>query len=546
MQLRAFTTCLALLALIFLALALRLRGLDFLLPFQGEPDADLVMQVALFEGAQVHPEQAPQYARYPHLISRAVTLFTVGDRDSVRLPDLDRYPEQTAAAYVRVRWVVALLSLLAVPATWLLARIYLPPAWSLLAASAMVTSLLALWFAQEARPHAGSMALPALAVVSCVALRRRGSLGAYILAGMACGVATGGLQSGIAVLLPLLAAHFSVDRPRPWHAQARLLVSLAITALCIRVFYPFFFATDGVEKVPVALAGKLLNLGGHKIFLNLFNGSGLPKVWWDLWSYDPALFLGSMLGIGAWVVQRTARHPTVRANRADQLVVLAYAIPYFTVIALYQRSYQRFLLPLLPFLACLSAYGLLFTVRQLSRHLGSAGRVAAGLLIALWLGFPALAAERLTHARAAPSTIELAGVWLRRHATPGTNRVALGPSFRLPLPEAPCVVFAIPASDLPQIARAPRGYLASLRADYVAIEVFAAGRRNPALGMLRDTLAQMASLAVRLSPDGDPMRSEQPISFQDDEVPDRDHASTRILQARRVGPVIEIYRMAGT
>ncbi len=42
-----------------------------------------------------------------------------------------------------------------------------------------------------------------------------------------------------------------------------------------------------------------------------------------------------------------------RERDPGRLVVLSFALPYALVVGLYARSYQRFLLPLLPFLALL-------------------------------------------------------------------------------------------------------------------------------------------------------------------------------------------------
>jgi len=564
-------------ALVALALALRLRGLDFFLPLLPDPDANIVRQVELMEQQSPRPEQHTGYVSYPHLIARAVTLFSSAQSWDNPPPALsiEQHLARAGAPFRRVRQVVAIMSLLAVPATWLLARNYLSPAWSLLAASAMVTSLLTVCFAQQARPHAASMAFPALAVLSCIALRRRGTVVAYLLAGCACGLALGALQSGVAVLIPLAVAHTLSSGTAGWR-HLRLLLSLAMVALCLYAFYPFLF-TSGADNTlgPVGLADSTLTQGGHKLFLHLFNGRGLPTVVWWLWSYEPALVIGSALGTAAWLARLATGHSSgARAGASDHLVVLSYAVPYFAVLLLYGRTFERFLLPLLPFLACLSAYGLHAVWHTLAGQprLGRLAPWPAALLIALWVGFPALAAERLTHARAAPSTVELAGDWLRQHTTPGVDRIVLGFALQVPLygdpaeiskirklgmrnlpwvwyqkqvfhrapPDPRYLLIPLPFSrkSAAQIARFPGEFLAAQNALCFVTQVYAS--RVPVFEALRDTLQRTSILVARFSPDDD-AENLLPIGYQGDLVPGREHMSTRVLRAHRAGPVIEIF-----
>lgn len=590
---------LSLLALLGLTLAgglLRTRGLDHLLPAHVEPDAHIVVQVDLMERGAEAPEHDPNYGKYPHLVAWATRALTTAEAwDLGREASVEEHLARATAPYLRVRWTVALLSLLAIPVTYLLGRVFLTRPAALLAASAAVTSLLALWFAAQARPHGAVMAFPALAVLGCLALHRRRDAVGYALAGAGCALAVASLQSGVATLLPLAFTHILVSRDA-WrrgkraalHAQLPLLLPIGLVALAIVGGYPFLFAGHSADAGEVELKGTTVHQAGHLIFLDLFNGRGFVTMLWELWSHDPALFVGGLLGIGAALVRRLRRGGSAsRASRFELWIVLAYAVPYFAVIGLYQRSYERFLLPLLPFLAVLSAYGLSAIVewaRAASRSPAqplARGRLAgASLLVALWIGYPALAAVRLTNARVAPSTHERAAAWVAEEDVPRTRSVLLTPATCLPLfhdttdlpgrmqmhlraslwpyyqlrtfggdsPE-PKVELAWmdlrTKADRKRAQQRPAAYLDSLRAELIVLEVYVGGRNHPLLESLRVALLARGERLARFSPDRDPDRSDQPIGYQVETIPERIHRSWRILQAESEGPVIEVYRWPG-
>jgi hypothetical protein len=108
-------------------------------------------------------------------------------------------------------------------------------------------------------------------------------------------------------------------------------------------------------------------------------------------------------------------------------------------------------------------------------------------------------------------------------------------------PEPRYVLFWMPLGRkfLAHIARFPAEHLASQNADCFVTEVYASG--HPVFDVLRDALSRTSSLVARLSPDGADAHSQLPIGYEADKVPGREHMSTRILRAHRVGPVIEIY-----
>lgn len=423
------------LALTLVALCARRVGLGFLVPERMEGDGGvLVRQVELIERRAAEPWRDDCWSYYPHLVARAVAVLTRAEatRPGPEAP-LDAHLASASAPHLRVRGVVAWLSVLLVPGTWWLVRRFASRPAALLATAAVAFSPLALVCSQEARPHAPAAAAALLALVAALRLRAKPSLAAYLLAGLAAGLSIATLQSGVAVLLPLSAAHLLRERSGSdagakglarWSARALCL--LAPLALAVWIFFPI-----GSDASPAAGASALfarengnLKFFGHVVFLDQLNGRGFARIARVLTSFEPSLTLAAMTGLvlwaGGWASLRGARHGLSR----DALVVLAYVVPYFLAIGIYERTYERFVLQLLPYLACAAA--LAFDrwprVSAPARFFCWAPLI---LIVPVWTTCATLAL------RAGSDTADQTARWIAEHAA--RERVVLVPFSDLPL-----------------------------------------------------------------------------------------------------------------
>ena len=86
------------------------------------------------------------------------------------------------------------------------------------------------------------------------------------------------------------------------------------------------------------------------MFLDQFDGRGFVNLARVLASFEPLLALCALAGVLAWAFGR-------RGLTRDALVVLAYVVPYTLVIGAYARTYERFVVQLLPFALVLRAVG---------------------------------------------------------------------------------------------------------------------------------------------------------------------------------------------
>ena len=627
----------------FAALALRLGGIGFMLPHLPHVDERVYLtQVETLRGERSTAFEWRNFRYYPHLVAELAVLAapragrsgapavveaadaTPGDArpggaaaevipgaaagvaagaaadaadprtadearaDPAAARALDRDLARAAEPLRSLRILVALLSVALVPATWLLGRRLVGERPALLAAGLAATSVLGLWYAQQARPHAPAATLAAWTLVAALALRRSPTLGAYLLAGAAAGLALATLQSLVLVLPALVAAHLLRATGGTRRPALALGGALALAAGVAALFYPFAF------EGPPAGEGREgdVYLYGHGIELGHFDGSSFARLL-DPWrDYDPLLY-GLVLLAGALLAARAvaalarrvrsrrvgpaagrigARARELAPSRADLWVVLAFVVPYALVVGTYARSFQRFALPLAAPVACLAAWAVFAAAARLApRRPARAGAAAALLVLALQTTL----AAAVVRVRAAPDTASVAAAWIARHLEPGADRIAVLPPLDLPLwrtPEARDAHYrrnggridlwprwqeehdarapgwnlaTMPMhaeEDVALLARDPAAYLERLDADYAVFEVNEP-RRRPAFHRLRDAAAARGELVASFSPWRGADRGDPILYYWDSEgSPERDLA-LRALAMERLGPRIEVYRL---
>jgi 4-amino-4-deoxy-L-arabinose transferase-like glycosyltransferase len=273
----------------------------------------------------------------------------------------------------------------------------------------MATSVLHLSLSQQARPHGVACAFMTLAVAAAIHLRRRPTWARYALAGLAAGLAAGALQSGLAVVPALAVAHMvreRSERPAPFW---RIVLSAAVIAVLIVVFYPLI--ASQTKSLFERREGHIVQ-GTHNVDLSHFDGTGFPVMLWSLWSYEPMLLVLGAIALP--IVLR--RWPRARGSRRDLWVALAFVLPYALVFGIFRGFQERMLLPLVPWLAILATFPLDAALKRAPRRTWVIA--AAALLV---LAVPAALAVRLSSLRARDDTIEQCAQWVEQHLQPATD-----------------------------------------------------------------------------------------------------------------------------
>jgi 4-amino-4-deoxy-L-arabinose transferase-like glycosyltransferase len=568
---------LALTAICLGALVLRLTEIGKLQPYFTESDAFVVAQMQMHRAGIDSAGELPlEYYAYPTLLARSLAWIPPAQVDPGTPPRewLAAGLKAASADFVRVRTLVAVLSALLVPATFLLARRFIADGWALLAAALVATSLLHLLFSQQARPHGAQATMALLAVIACLRLVRRPDWGSYLLASASAGLAVGTLHSGIFVLPPILVAHLLApaerDRAPRWSVALPFLAAGA-AFLC---FYP---------RLPTLQEeGGVFEFGGHTLRFAAIDGSGLRRVVGFFLDHDPVLLVLAGLGLAMLLVQVARRGlPPAIGLRRELLVVLAYALPYSLALLVFGEVVDRMLLPMLPFLALLSAAFAAKVACVLTRRV-AAPVVRTALHVAMAaavLCLPVLNVRHFVRVSSAPDTAEQAAAWIAQHLDPATDRVALTPRLSLPLllspealrwaaakPEQQNLIwtkwqidhlpleeggpdlgprfnlFILPGELALQDPAAQPGaldrWLASIEADYVVVEL------SPIVQVIPQALELWGQLHARSTPVAVFQGIEQESCWVNSiDFEDNDHMAERIRKAGAFGPCLEIYRL---
>jgi hypothetical protein len=424
---------LALLVIVAAAFALRFRGLNSQLPQWTYWDGYVLYDQTQYLRGELQPEGPVRtLGYYPYLsaavasVLPAVQLERASD-DSVEL--LARARER----WMRPRLASMLLSLFAVVGAWGIARHFVRPGYALLAAALTATSLLHITYSTAQRPHGAASGMTALAIWSVLYMRRAGGWRGTLTAAFGVGLAIAALQSGFATLVAFAIAWvWRKDRGRLGRDLLALVASALIVAVFVRVFYPFHFDDRAGPGAVLETSGSTLTLAGHTIHLSKLTGRGFWILGSSFALFDPVVTLLALVAAIPWLAGTLrAKDGIERELRRDAWVCLGYALPFFAVFGMYELTFERFALPVVPLLAVAAACGCERVATWLPR-LASGRLAAAGF--ALVLALPVVAAWKLGTLRSEPDTFEVAARYVEEHALPGDAKVLLLQNFDLPSP----------------------------------------------------------------------------------------------------------------
>jgi len=413
---------LLLLALLTLgALLLRASGIDYLLPEVMNRDGLVVVrQVEFFRThAQQAGDPASWNAAYPHLMARIAALIPAASPPHAGALSLEEHLALARVPWTELRWISIVLSLLAVPGTYLLARRFLDRAGSLFSAALLATSLHHVCLSIQEKPHAASTSFVLLALLAALRLRRKPDFLAYLLCGATAALSIGMLHSGFVAVLPIAAAFLLRERRTPGASAWWILGVIACAAISVRALYPFFFEglRDPIPESMPAAGPDAAGFAGR--ILGALHGAPLGRLLSAVLALDPVLVL-----LGAAGIALACARPRIRG---DHVVLLSLAVPCLAVLALFQGTLVRFFLPLYPLLACAAGYAFV-RARDLIALLarGPAARAAlAWMLGCALVSIPLAPAWHFARIRREPGPLREAARWIVEHVDPAETVVVV-------------------------------------------------------------------------------------------------------------------------
>ncbi len=301
----------ALAAILALAAALRLIGIEYGLPFGSllNPDEQNIVPRAW---GMVHGAGAdPHWFDYPTLVLYVLAPFQAW---------------QSHPSYLTARVVVAVFGIAAVAAAWWLGRVAYGKTAGLVAAAAVAVETIGVAYSHMAVTDVPMTALIAVSLALAVT-------GRLELAGVAAGLAASAKYPAVFLVVPLLVAG--------WGRWRRLAVSLAAAAASFLATSPYVLVHPHQAWADASRVQRLAREG----WLGFEHDS------WALFSFTGKLWDG--LG-PALVVAVVGLALALRKRSRTDLILAGFVLAYLVDLLTIRAHFDRYVLPLVPPLAALA------------------------------------------------------------------------------------------------------------------------------------------------------------------------------------------------
>lgn len=396
------------------ALALRVWGLGWGLPYVEHPDEPSILQTALrmVRHGDLHPQRFDKPTGFFYLLAATTRLYAEWAMRSGMLASPQDLPQGVGLfttmpeLFVWNRALTALLGAATVPLLYLLGRDSFGRRAGLLAAGLLAIAYFHLEHSTYITTDVPSAVGVVVALLGACRILTGGQVSAYLLAGVGAGLAAGTkYNAGIAVLGLLLAHPLFWGRRSLGLRPLRLFVLGGLAALLTFLLTTPYALIDGQRFI-----GGLLHLdanyGGDSITLAdrwtllLLRSGEYASFFWER-SLFPAGCLALLAGLP--LLLRRAPRPT--------FLLLAVIVAELAILATYKVHFMRNVLAVFPLLIVLVAAG---TVALADLIRGSRLQALALTLLVLALAAPQLEwSTWLLRYSNRPHTMALAAARLR-------------------------------------------------------------------------------------------------------------------------------------
>jgi 4-amino-4-deoxy-L-arabinose transferase-like glycosyltransferase len=378
-------------AVLALSLVLRLYGINFGFPYLYDQDEQDFVEPALEMLATRNPN--PGYFQHPAsttiymLAATYVGIFGIGyvtgtyDSPQAFADHLYRDP---TIVYLIGRIEIALFGAASVLLVYLIGRRALNPLFGLLAALLAAVAPLHIWISHLIRTDVMMGFFALAAFWFCLKILDQRRWRDYILASIFTALAVMTKYPAVIFALTIVAAHAStINDWRNLRHHVKLIGSGVATLVAAFITSPFLFLDfeETLRDVSYEMRGEHLSATGEGFLPNLFWYIRYPLL-------DNLTLLGlGMAGVGlvACLLSRDQR----------KIVLTVFPVTFLLFISFLSLRQERWLVPILPFLALLVAAGVHWTWvwlrARVSARLGATASGIAVLLVITPLTYTAVA-----------------------------------------------------------------------------------------------------------------------------------------------------------
>jgi 4-amino-4-deoxy-L-arabinose transferase-like glycosyltransferase len=492
---RAWADRAALAAVVALAAWLRLDGVDFGLPALNDPDEPLFIMTA-FDMLR-NGTADPGWFGHPGtttLYCLALIFALVGAVGSLtgRFDGADGFAAAVfadpAIVVLPARLFIVLCGLVCVLLTYAIGRRLWGRNAGLCAAAILAVNALHIAYSQVIRTDMQASVFMLLCVLQSLTLLKLGRTRDYVIAGVLVGLACATKWPAAAIALSPICAGLWRLRDRPTEVRHLLLFG-AVSVACLFAVSPFLLIDHAAVLRDLAGEARPAHPGatGHGFVGNLAGYVSGPL----LGSFGTA-GLG-LTGIGLLGAMRDKRWA---------IAVAPGFVLFALLITTQHLIWDRWLVPLLPFLALAAAWTVRMATGWLVARTGPRGAWLALPALALLL-WPMVSSARTMAAERKHDTRQIASAWLRAHVPPGRSILVehgaldlfSGPwDIRFPLGAAGCIdarqalAGRVTAADVERnrkgraivdIGHVEASLLATCRTDYAVLSHWEKYRADP-------------------------------------------------------------------
>ena len=400
------------------ALLFRLDGLAFGLPALLDPDEPIFVLTALklLRGHTLnpgwfgHPGTTTIYA----LALVEVATFGVWTATG-RFASAQAFAQAIYAdpgiIFLPGRIFILVCGLITIVLAAVIARRLFGPRIALLTALLLAIDPVHIRYSQIIRTDMHATVLVLLEVLAALAIVERGRVRSYLLAALCCGFAVATKWPAgacAAAVLGATALRVSDRRDAAGTALRDLMMFGVASVAALFVASPYLF---------LDIATVIDNLHGEKRPYHL-GATGFGFVgnlgWYVSGPFVTALGLAG-LGFAAWGLWIGARR-----SRSFAAVVLPVFVVFLVMISAQALIWERWVVPILPFLTIAAALGIVSAAEALQARFGTVAFRAALVVGTAAVAVPTLITARAQAAERRTDTRLLAGAWAKAHIPPGS------------------------------------------------------------------------------------------------------------------------------
>lgn len=410
-----------------LALLIRLRGIQYGLPYIYHPDEPNTVGISIhfLKSGDLNPHffSKPALLYYANailfrsLIGLGLTSENIGSLASMEGPEVLTMGVAYAnnpEFYLAGRALTALAGALVVIVTYTIGKkINGNPGPGLLAAFFVAVSTTSTANSRYIEVDTYLVLFIQLALFFSILIYQQGRMRDYLLAGISTGLAIAFKYPAALVVLTLLAAHII----REWRSKPLRNIKIYLALLIIPVV---FLITNPyvVLDFPAFINDTFIEVNHYSSGHPGFEGDTFRWFLTYLWNYEGAI---TLLGVFGMVDQ-------VRRKDPDSALLILFTIVYFTFFSLFRVRFDRTLLPILPPLFVLgsififNAFTALGAIEKRNPHYLS--QISLALIVGLIAIRPARYSIQLANTLATVDNRKTARAWIAENI-PEQSKLAI-------------------------------------------------------------------------------------------------------------------------